>query len=128
MLATAAGNVLFLALAALFVAVCCALIWLWTYKALAWLTGTSTRPARVMEAHAPPRGFPVLAAGPVHAPTPTSSGGPFRVVGVDRATGEDVDLLIPAATVANAHVKAELRGIVVTEIAPVEAGDRAAAR
>lgn len=38
----------------------------------------------------------------------------FRVVGVERTTQLDVDLLISAATPANAHVKAELRGIVVT--------------
>ena len=45
----------------------------------------------------------------------------FRVVGVERTTQRDVDLLISAATVANAHVKAELRGIVVTAVVEVDA-------
>jgi hypothetical protein len=60
------------------------------------------------EPHSPPGGFPVVAEadGP----------GTFRVTGVDRQTTLDVTDHIPADSAANARVKAELRGIVVTRI------------
>ena len=127
--ATTDWSILFIVLVALFVAVCAALVWLWTYNALRWLVRPGVRRARVLDAQAPPSGFPVLAAVPVQVPAgpPEGQGGTFRIVGVDRATGGDVDLLIPAATVANAHVKAELRGIVVTEVTRVAAGEQPAA-
>lgn len=40
----------------------------------------------------------------------------FQIVGVDRQSGEDVRLEVDAETIANAKVKAELRGIVVTDV------------
>jgi hypothetical protein len=55
-----------------------------------------------------PGGFPVVAEedGP----------GTFRVTGVDRTSSVDVTDHIAAESAANARVKAELRGIVVTKI------------
>jgi len=40
----------------------------------------------------------------------------FRVVGVDRKTQNDTYIVIEASTKANAKVKAELKGLIVTEI------------
>ncbi|MGO8926406.1 MAG: hypothetical protein ACLQU3_05885 [Limisphaerales bacterium] len=42
----------------------------------------------------------------------------FKVIGVDRQTGNDVETVVTALTEANARVKAELKGIVVTCVAP----------
>ena len=41
----------------------------------------------------------------------------YRVVGVDRNTGDDVEIVIDAVTEQNARVKADLQGIIVTEVA-----------
>jgi hypothetical protein len=58
--------------------------------------------------HSPPGGFPVLAE--------TDGPGKFRITGVDQRTSLDVTDYITADSAANAKVKAELRGIVVTKI------------
>ncbi len=42
--------------------------------------------------------------------------GRFIVVGVDKATGMDTRLVIEADTAANAKVKAELKGVIVTNV------------
>jgi len=42
----------------------------------------------------------------------------FRVVGVNRQSGQDTELTVEAVSEANARVKTELRGIVVTAISP----------
>jgi hypothetical protein len=64
----------------------------------------------------PSYGFPVVPQ-PVLPVDPAHDGpGRYHVIGVDRATEEDVELLIDAKTLANAKVKAELRGVVVTQI------------
>jgi hypothetical protein len=44
----------------------------------------------------------------------------YRVIGIQRATQQDVDVLIDARTAANASAKAELRGIVVTKVEPLQ--------
>jgi hypothetical protein len=54
------------------------------------------------------RGFPL--------PAQPDGPGSYRVIGVHRTTREDKDLTIEAASSDNARVKAELEGIVVTEI------------
>lgn len=43
----------------------------------------------------------------------------FRIVGVDSATHYDTSLVVEAATEANAKVKAELRGVIVTSVTPI---------
>jgi hypothetical protein len=59
-----------------------------------------------------PRGFPVVTAAAVN-PAALKR---FFVVGVNRDTQEDVTVRIDAETEANAKVKGELQGIVVTEV------------
>jgi nitrogen fixation-related uncharacterized protein len=54
------------------------------------------------------RGFPVQAAA--HGEHW------FTVEGVSKETAEDVSIQVSAATAANAKVKAELQGVVVTEV------------
>ncbi len=66
----------------------------------------------------PPRsyGFPVIPQ-PVLPADPADDGpGRYRVIGVHRDTEEDVELVIDARTLANAKVKAELRGVIVTQV------------
>jgi hypothetical protein len=55
-----------------------------------------------------PGGFPVVPAEPLDGP------GHFKIDGVDRQTRSDTTVHIEAASAANAKVKAELKGIVVT--------------
>src|SRR4051812_35541525 len=55
--------------------------------------------------HINPSGFPVV-DGP----------GKFIVIGVDRTTRADKQITLDAASAENARVKAELEGIVVTEV------------
>ena len=58
----------------------------------------------------PPPAFPVI-------PTAEADGvGTYRVVGVDKHTRADRELSIEAASRANAQVKAELDGIIVTSV------------
>jgi hypothetical protein len=54
------------------------------------------------------RGFPL--------PAQPDGPGSYRVIGVDRATREDKDITIEAASSDNPRVNAELEGIVVTEV------------
>jgi hypothetical protein len=51
-------------------------------------------------------------------PLPAQPDGPgqYRVTGVDRTTREDKDITVEAASSDNARVKAELDGLVVTEV------------
>lgn len=56
----------------------------------------------------PPMGFPVL--------PPTDGPGRFRVAGVNRDTRQDVVWSCDADSAANAKVKAELQGIIVTDV------------
>ena len=44
----------------------------------------------------------------------------YRVIGVQRETEQDVEMVIEARTPANASAKAELRGVVVTSVDPVQ--------
>jgi len=43
----------------------------------------------------------------------------FRVIGVDRDSGMDTELVVEAMTEANAQAKAELKGVVVTDVRAV---------
>jgi hypothetical protein len=43
----------------------------------------------------------------------------FRVVGVDRESKYDTELVVVAQSAANAKVKAELEGVIVTDVVPV---------
>jgi hypothetical protein len=72
---------------------------------LAQTHGTALRPA----------GFPVVTVVPEYSP-PTDGPGRYRVQGVNRNTEKDETLEILAESAANAKVKAELKGIVVTGI------------
>lgn len=49
----------------------------------------------------------------------TSFGGRYKVTGVDRESGLDTTWYCQADSPANAHVKAELQGIIVTNVEPV---------
>lgn len=46
----------------------------------------------------------------------TDGPGQFRVVGVNRESGKDAELVIDAQSIANAKVKAELTGLIVTDV------------
>ena len=78
---------------------------------------------------APVRGFPVVTeAGAADvvvedvrtAPAPVQEvgrgPGRYRIVGVVAATGTDIRMYVNAETPANAKVKAELKGVIVTEV------------
>jgi hypothetical protein len=58
-------------------------------------------------------GFPVIGAGCDGSQMST-----YLVIGVEAATSKDIRTLVDAETAANAKVKAELRGIIVTDIVP----------
>ncbi len=57
---------------------------------------------------------PASSAGPTASPP--DGPGRFRVVGVNRQTGEDAELVLEAQSLANAKVKGELKGIAVTAV------------
>ncbi len=63
-------------------------------------------------------GFPVIEVIPEYSP-PTDGPGQYCVEGVDRQTKMDKTLHIQADSAANAKVKAELEGIVVTSVKKV---------
>lgn len=72
-------------------------------------------------AERPTHAFPVIvepSPGDPHSVHPIPGDGPgvYRVAGVVRATGCDAELHIDANSRANARVKAELQGVIVTEI------------
>jgi hypothetical protein len=58
-----------------------------------------------------PSAFPVLPITEADGP------GRYRIVGVDKSSKSDKELIIEAASRANAQVKAELDGVVVTSVA-----------
>ena len=58
------------------------------------------------------RAFPVVSAEP-------DGPGAYRIVGVDKTSRADRELTVEAASRANAQVKAELEGIVVTNVTKV---------
>jgi hypothetical protein len=70
----------------------------------------SPTPTDTRNDYVPPSGFPVVQAESGDGP------GRFRIAGVDRTSGADVTDHIAAESAANARVKAELRGIVVTKV------------
>lgn len=69
------------------------------------------------------RGFPVVGtfASDVRPVLPVSDDGPgrYRIIGVVSASGADIKMYVDAQTLANAKVKAELKGVVVTDITKV---------
>jgi len=78
--------------------------------------GMSAAPA-AMPAAAPGASPGVSPAPEPSAPEPAADGpGSFRVVGVNKETHEDAELLIDAGSAANARVKGELEGLVVTSV------------
>jgi hypothetical protein len=56
------------------------------------------------------------AAFPITTPATADGPGSYRVTGVDRQTRGDRDVTIQADSRANAQVKAELEGIIVTSV------------
>ncbi len=62
-----------------------------------------------------PPGFPVIEVIPEYSP-PADGPGKYRIEGVDRTTEMDTTLHVHADSIANAKVKAELQGIVVTAV------------
>ena len=62
------------------------------------------------EAEAQRPAFPVVTAADADGP------GTYRVVGVDKATRADRAITVDAASRANAQVKAELDGLIVTAV------------
>ena len=65
-------------------------------------------------------GFPVIGdfqpnARPAIA-IPNDGPGRYRIIGVIAASGADTKMYIEAETLANAKVKAELKGVIVTDI------------
>jgi hypothetical protein len=62
-----------------------------------------------------PPGFPVVTVIPDYAP-PIDGPGHYHIEGVDRNTKNDITRDIHADSLANAKVKAELDGIIVTSV------------
>ena len=60
-----------------------------------------------------------LQAFPIAPAEPPDGPGKYRVIGVDKSTRGDRELTLEAASRANAQVKAELEGIVVTNVTKV---------
>jgi hypothetical protein len=54
--------------------------------------------------------FPIVPTGEADGP------GTYRVVGVDKTTRADREITVEAASRANAQVKAELEGLIVTAV------------
>jgi hypothetical protein len=65
-----------------------------------------------------PPAFPVIQAAAASS-IPTDGPGRYRVDGVDRATKMDATLHVEAQSAANARVKAELEGIIVTLVTKI---------
>ena len=63
-------------------------------------------------------GFPVITADQPAPAIPLTNDGPgrYKIIGVVASTGADTKMYIDAETLANAKVKAELRGVIVTDI------------
>jgi hypothetical protein len=62
-----------------------------------------------------PSGFPVITRIPEYSPL-TDGPGRYRIKGVHRATKKDATVEFLAESLANAKVKAELDGIIVTSV------------
>ena len=60
-------------------------------------------------------GFPVVTRIPDYSP-PTDGPGRYRINGVNRTTKKDATLDIDADSLANAKIKAELDGVIVTSV------------
>ena len=74
------------------------------------------RPPRRPRSKSASSAFPVITHAVPAIPLADDGPGRYRIVGVVAATGTDTKMFIHAETLANAKVKAELRGVVVTEI------------
>ena len=85
-----------------------------------WSSTTSpcccNRPPRRPRSKSAASAFPVITHAVPAIPLANDGPGRYRIVGVVAATGTDTKMFIHAETLANAKVKAELRGVVVTEI------------
>ncbi|MGA2439608.1 MAG: hypothetical protein ABSH08_01500 [Tepidisphaeraceae bacterium] len=64
------------------------------------------------------RDYPGVTVVPDYSP-PTDGPGRYRIQGVDRGTEQDAILDIQADSAANAKVKAELAGIIVTSVTKI---------
>jgi hypothetical protein len=101
-------------LALLFVAV-------WLLLGMASLVARSVRrwwqqPAPAPAGPAVAYGFPVIAHPVLPVQAFEDGSGRYRIVGVVRETLTDVKMHVQAETLANAKAKAELMGVLVTEI------------
>jgi hypothetical protein len=93
----------------------------WLLVGVVSLTARSVRrwwqqPVTVPRQPAPVYGFPVIAQPVVAVDAADDGSGRYRIVGVVRATLSDVKLYVQAETLANAKAKAELMGVMVTQI------------
>jgi hypothetical protein len=88
----------------------------------AWATKQQLERNALARQAAPVHGFPVVtepsAMGEAGWPVQDIGRGPgrYRIVGVVAATGTDIRMYVDAETPANAKVKAELKGVIVTEV------------
>jgi hypothetical protein len=99
----------------LLVSIVALIISLITYVVKSLLAEWRPSPATNSESADRPPGFPVVTVIPDYTP-PTDGPGHYRIDGVNRNTKEDVVRDIKADSLANAKVKAELDGIIVTSI------------
>jgi hypothetical protein len=93
----------------------------------AWATKQQLERNALAGQAAPVHGFPVVTeagvqpgAGESGQPVPVQDigrgPGRYRILGVVAATGTDIQMYVSAETPANAKVKAELKGVIVTEV------------
>ena len=71
----------------------------------------------VLRGKRPGQARPTQPAFPVMTAAESDGPGRYRIVGVDKTTRADRELTLEAASRANAHVKAELEGVIVTSVA-----------
>lgn len=62
-----------------------------------------------------PQDYPGVTVIPEYSP-PTDGPGQYRIQGVNRETRDDTTIEVPADSLANAKIKAELNGIIVTSV------------
>ena len=62
-----------------------------------------------------PQDYPGVTVIPEYTP-PTDGPGQYRIKGVNRESRDDATIEVPADSLANAKIKAELKGIIVTSI------------
>jgi hypothetical protein len=93
----------------------------------AWATKQQLERKALLQQTAPVHGFPVVTepgaipgagemGGPLRVQDIGRGPGRYRIVGVVSATGTDIRMYVDAETPANAKVKAELKGVIVTEV------------